>query len=294
MVKRIFHISFAVSILVHIIFGTIVWIESLRKPRPERRETVEFVIDERKAQAVEEEQRRQIVEQDKSVNDEIPEDAKFLSQQNQKVKEETRAQNRGTFTNQAAQNLAEQRQKVEKPKERNRKLDHGLPTFEALKPKFEWDNMGSKSQERSTASQSDDYLKDVKTGVQTMLSTREFLYYSYYNRIKAQLKQYWEPKIKEKVKRIFAQGRQIASDQDRITKVVIHLNDAGVLIRVQVVGESGVRDLDDAAVEAFRAAAPFPNPPKGIVDADGTIKIRWDFILESADMRMPGQDRVSL
>jgi protein TonB len=52
-------------------------------------------------------------------------------------------------------------------------------------------------------------------------------------------------------------------------------------MRVQVVGESGVKDLDDAAVEAFRAAEPFPNPPKGIVDADGTIKINWDFILEA-------------
>jgi TonB family protein len=295
MAKRIFQISLVVSILLHLIFGTIVWIESLRKPRRER-QVVEVTFEERKSEMTpeNEEKRRQIVEQDKTVNDEIPEDAKFLSQQNQKVKEETRAVNRGTFTNQAAQNLAEQRQKVEKPKERPRKLDQGLPTFEALKPKFDWDNLGKQAQQRQTASSSDDYLKDVQNGVQTMLNTREFLYYSYYNRIKAQLKQYWEPKIKEKVKRIFAQGRQIASDQDRITKVIIHLNNSGILIRVQVVGESGVRDLDDAAVEAFRAAAPFPNPPKGIVDNDGTIKIRWDFILEAADTRMPGQDRIAL
>jgi protein TonB len=50
---------------------------------------------------------------------------------------------------------------------------------------------------------------------------------------------------------------------------------------VQVVSDSGVRDLDQAAVEAFQEAAPFPNPPSGIVDSDGTIKIRWDFILEA-------------
>jgi len=58
------------------------------------------------------------------------------------------------------------------------------------------------------------------------------------------------------------------------------------LIKVQVIGRSGIQDLDDAAVEAFKAAAPFPNPPKGIVDEDGTIRIRWDFILE-ANNRMP-------
>ena len=114
-----------------------------------------------------------------------------------------------------------------------------------------------------------------------MLSTREFVYFSYYNRIKDKLRQYWEPKIKEKVTRIFRQGRTIASDADKITKVIIVLDGKGILQKVQVVGESGVSDLDDAAVEAFRAAAPFPNPPKGIVEQDGLIRIRWDFILEA-------------
>ena len=50
---------------------------------------------------------------------------------------------------------------------------------------------------------------------------------------------------------------------------------------MKVVGESGLHDIDEAALEAFRAAEPFPNPPKGIVEKDGTIKIRWDFILEA-------------
>ena len=42
-----------------------------------------------------------------------------------------------------------------------------------------------------------------------------------------------------------------------------------------------MRELDDAAVEAFRQAAPFPNPPKGLIETDGTIKIRWNFVVES-------------
>ncbi|MDX9731530.1 MAG: TonB family protein, partial [Bdellovibrionales bacterium] len=67
----------------------------------------------------------------------------------------------------------------------------------------------------------------------------------------------------------------------QITSVIIILDEKGTLFRVQVVGASGIVDLDDAAVEAFRAAAPFPNPPKGIVEEDGTLKIRWDFVLEA-------------
>jgi TonB family protein len=62
---------------------------------------------------------------------------------------------------------------------------------------------------------------------------------------------------------------------------VIFLDGRGTLVRVKVLSASGMTDLDDAAVEAFKAAAPFPNPPKGIVEADGFIKIRWDFILEA-------------
>lgn len=130
-------------------------------------------------------------------------------------------------------------------------------------------------------SRTDDHLANVPTGMQTMLSTREFVYYSYYNRIKDKLRQYWEPAIKEKFERTMRQGRQIASEGDKITKVVIILDEKGTLIRVQILSASGLVDLDDAAVEAFRAAAPFPNPPKGIVEEDGTIKIRWDFVLEA-------------
>lgn len=81
---------------------------------------------------------------------------------------------------------------------------------------------------------------------------------------------------------MFKEGRNPASTgQDRVTKLMIVLNDKGTLVRVQVLMDSGVQDLDDAAIDAFRAAAPFPNPPKGIIEGDGTVKIRWDFVLES-------------
>jgi protein TonB len=80
---------------------------------------------------------------------------------------------------------------------------------------------------------------------------------------------------------MFMTGRHLASDEEKITRLIITLDINGKLIKVQVLGPSGITDLDDAAIEAFQAAAPFPNPPKGIVEADGTIKIRWDFVLEA-------------
>jgi TonB family protein len=165
-----------------------------------------------------------------------------------------------------------------------------LPNFKPMPPQPEKVDASSDTPADKVAeaagngkgpSMSDDHLKDVAKGMQTLLSTREFVYYSYYNRIKDKLRQYWEPKIKEKVTHLLRTGRTIASSTERITRVVIVLDNNGTLMKVQIIGPSGVTDLDDAAAEAFRAAAPFPHPPKGIVEEDGTIKIRWDFILEA-------------
>lgn len=244
----------------------------------------------------------QIVDQsEKAVNDEVPENSKYLSRHNQKVKEETRAQLTDKFRNssgtggvvsqkreagQVAENVKPAEDSTDETKQKDIvKHRNGLAvgkTLKDFKPDFKIgpkaDTVASGGGEGPSAT--DDNL-DKPVGMETMLSTREFVYFSYYNRIKDKLRQYWEPKIKEKVTRIFRQGRTIASDADKITKVIIVLDGKGILQKVQVVGESGVSDLDDAAVEAFRAAAPFPNPPKGIVEQDGLIRIRWDFILEA-------------
>jgi protein TonB len=229
--------------------------------------------------------KNQIVEQDeKALNQEVPEDSRFLSAQNQKVLKQTQAQNRGEF-----QNLKTKTAKAGKPQETKKalpKLSQLLSDYEpmaAMMKKQEAKTMEETEavQKGGSVSQTSDYLNNVDQGIETLLNTREFKYYTYYNRIRKQLAHYWEPKVREKMTSLFHQGRNIASTRDRITKLLIVLNQAGTLVNVQVLSDSGVRDLDDAAVEAFRAAAPFPNPPKGIIETDGTVKIRWDFVLET-------------
>ncbi|CAN5538511.1 hypothetical protein BH10BDE1_BH10BDE1_18590 [soil metagenome] len=263
---------------------------------------------------------KQIVSSDtKPINDEIDPKAKYLSQFNQRVIKEQRAAQTGKFTNDAGQGrkqaAAAPPKKTEQQAEADKDelkptenadaasdlVEHEVQTYDGgdvavasrkglqkFNPTFRKLPVVPDPTAEQTAtgdgnevSKTDDHLKNVPTGMQTMLSTREFVYYSYYNRIKDKLRQYWEPKIKEKFEKTMRQGRQIASEGDKITKVIIILNEKGTLIGVQVLSASGVVDLDDAAVEAFRAAAPFPNPPKGIVEEDGTIKIRWDFVLEA-------------
>ena len=253
----------------------------------------------------------QIVQQDRQLNDEVPVNSRFLSKHNQVVKEQTQAQLNGTFKNTDStggetremkvpgksapeQKEAREEQKAQKEAKeiltaddgvnsalanKSSKLKTFMPSFRPVAPLVNAHDEAKGGGEGPSAT--DDHLKDVKTGMQTVLSTREFLYYSYYNRIRSKLSQYWQPKIREKMERILKEGRTIASTGDKVTKIIIILDGKGTLTKVQVLGTAGVRDLDDAAVEAFRAAAPFPNPPKGMVDQDGLIKIRWDFVLEA-------------
>lgn len=311
--------SFRMYVLLSIVFhvlvvGTLLVVDHLT-PEPPKTETVSinFLSPEdlqRMAQIEELAKKKallpanQIVEQNEvSANEEAPDNARFLSAKNQKVKKQTVAAERGQFQNVKkaapqktgpkgdgkAKNVATAE---ESKKQIAKDLFKGFDASEALERQKLADKQsglgegrGNGEQNTGTGaetSQSNDYIKDVEVGLETVLNTREFKYYSYYNRIRKQLSQHWEGRVREKLSKLFKEGRApAATNQDRITKLMIVLNDKGTLVRVQVLSDSGIRDLDDAAIEAFRAAAPFPNPPKGIVEGDGTVKIRWDFVLET-------------
>ncbi len=229
-----------------------------------------------------------IVETDSNfANNQFDEKAKYHSEKSNSVEKETRAKTGESFKNalrQGAQTI--QNQKSFKKSTSTAQLLN--PTFdpyaalvkktdEQMNKEYQRGQNGAQAGETSTTN---DNLS-VQEDLITKLNTKEYKYYGYYHRIKNQLNQWWQPKVREKVARMVNQGRTIASEENKTTRLIIILNNAGTLVKVQVLAESGVRDLDDAAVEAFRSAAPFPNPPKGIIENDGTVKIRWDFVVES-------------
>lgn len=293
------------SLFLHAVL-TLVLLTSFEAPKPPESKSVvvELVVPppppevpktEEKPKVQPQDQAQQIVEQDeKSLNDEKPAKDAFLSAHDQTVKKQTVAKETGEFKNQKQQSHANKpnlppaaaKKSAQKSKPSIQDL-MGQSPAESLKKKDDYEQTKVAERERANTnsggdvSRSADYLKDIDQGAETMLNTREFKYYTYYTRIRRQLSQYWEPRVRDRLSAMFRQGRKIAADQDHITKLLITLNEAGGLVRVQVLSESGVSDLDDAATEAFRSAAPFPNPPKGIVESDGTVKIRWDFVLES-------------
>lgn len=297
-IQRAFSIFVFYSLLIHLSVGFALYFwPKTGNLQNESLTEVEFLIEESQDEAL----KRQIVEQVDQVNDEIPEDSQFLSAFNQKVVRETKAAKTGEFKNSdtdrgdlgqfekaPAPAADDMDQKTSNPPEQSasakdktlaKKID-----LKDLAPKLaKIEDLADLSAQgvRGEASQTDDHLSEVETGLQTLLSSREFVYYAYYARIKERIRQYWIPTVKQKIKIVQRSGREIASSKDRITQVVVVLNRHGELVGVQIVGPSGVHDLDQAAVEAFQSAAPFPNPPQGMVEPDGFIRIRWDFVLEA-------------
>lgn len=224
-------------------------------------------------------------------NNQINNESKFLSEKNNTVTKQTKAK-RGDEFNNTVKNSGKKQDAISKQKEVKVKttspqlFDQNFDPYAALikkdmaeeLKKFSAGQVGSGQASQATTN---DHLVDVDESLITKLNTKEYKYYGYYHRMRIQLNQWWQPKVREKITRIMRRDRNIASETDKVTRLVIVLDNKGALVKVQVIGESGFRDLDDAAIEAFRAAAPFPNPPKGIIEADGTVKIRWDFVIES-------------
>lgn len=280
------------SFLVHVAVYVTLHLTPDKKSTFAKQETIEIDYRTDSTKAV-----KQLIEQDeKRLNEDEPDAEAYLGRHTQRVVKETRAAHHGDFKNRSGQGQEKSTQEQKenpaevaqekKSKPKSKVSSQGtLPTLGDLKPtfrpqyqrQFEDIPVGKGGEVSST----NDHLKQQPVGIETMLNSREFVYYTYYQRIRSQLRQYWEPSIRERVRKIFAQGRSIASTKDHRTQVVIVLDQQGSLLKVQVVNESGVSDLDEAAVDAFRAAEPFPNPPQGMIEPDGTIKIRWDFILEA-------------
>ncbi len=121
-----------------------------------------------------------------------------------------------------------------------------------------------------------DHVDDVAEGEETLLNSKEFKYATFFNRVKRGVSQYWSPRVGEEYMRRDPYGN-IYGVKDRKTLLEIALDPEGKLVDVDVVRSSGVKFFDDVAVQSFRDASPFPNPPKGLVEGDGKIHFQFGF-----------------
>jgi TonB family protein len=131
-----------------------------------------------------------------------------------------------------------------------------------------------------TGAPSNDYIKDVPKGEETMLNSKEFRYATFFNRVKRGVSDHWNPG--EVYLRHDPYGN-IYGVKDRYTVLNVVLNSDGGLSDVSVAHSSGGGYLDDEAGHAFQLASPFPNPPQGLLENDGLIRFQFGFFFEIGD-----------
>jgi TonB family protein len=131
-----------------------------------------------------------------------------------------------------------------------------------------------------TGAPANDYLKDVPKGEETLLNSKEFRYATFFNRVKRGVSDQWNPG--EVYLRHDPYGN-IYGVKDRYTVLNVVLDSQGHLSDVTVARSSGVGFLDDEAVQAFQLASPFPNPPQGLLEDDGSIRFQFGFFFEIGD-----------
>jgi TonB family protein len=106
---------------------------------------------------------------------------------------------------------------------------------------------------------------DEAVGDRVALNTREYLYAGYLKRIRRLVNFYWDQNLQN----LPSSVRLTRSSYE--TSVETVLNADGALEIIEIIRPSGSEPLDNAVVQAFRIAGPFPNPPEGLVEKDGRV-----------------------
>jgi TonB family protein len=88
----------------------------------------------------------------------------------------------------------------------------------------------------------------------------------------------WTTRVEDEVSKRDPTG-SIYLWKDRRTVVEFTIDLRGELKDVHVTSPSGVGYLDDMAVDAFRRAERFPNPPPGLFNENGTATMGFGFVL---------------
>ncbi len=108
-----------------------------------------------------------------------------------------------------------------------------------------------------------DFIRE-KPGDATMLNAKEFRYFGYIQKIKRQVNFYWTQALDN-----IGPIRERLTRTEYTTVVHVVLDRNGNLASISLVRTCGVRAFDEATLDAFRIAAPFPPPPPGLLDSSG-------------------------
>ena len=136
--------------------------------------------------------------------------------------------------------------------DRRRSIDRLIPDFRVLA-------------DLDSSPANDVMDEDIELGDGTYLNTKSFKYASFFNRFHRSVSRHWNP-ITEYRRR--DPTGHVYGPRSRYTVLEVELNADGGLIASRVLRSSGLDFLDREAIASLKRAAPFPNPPAGLLDDD--------------------------
>jgi len=122
--------------------------------------------------------------------------------------------------------------------------------------------------------------RTLPEGSENMLNTKQSIYYSFYSRLYEAIGPIWQSRARE------VPYRRQLSPGDYVTIVDIVLDRDGNLVETRYLQSAGVADFDDAVESSWRKIGRFPNPPRGLLNAEGKLHIVWSFTFQ-IDNRVP-------
>ena len=287
---RLFYFLLGGVLLVHLLFMVVELKDHFYSQNPPQRPSaIKLKLVQESTKYQKKFSRKQIVQSEDTTSNEPKKDA-FLSDKNRSFERQTMAKTIDSFKkaaqgNSQSNSTSEERKGAKKnaPHLKDLKLsDFGIASGGPMpQPQKAVGKKGMSNGDplEQGLSATNDYVQEMQLGDFTHLNTIEYKHYGFFHRIRQKLEQFWGKSIREKSQAIFRSGRTIAS-QDYVTSLQVTLNDRGEIVGVKILGSSGVKELDDAALESFKQAGPFPNPPKDLL-VNGIATIEWGFVVKS-------------
>jgi TonB family protein len=127
-----------------------------------------------------------------------------------------------------------------------------------------------------------DPSKQLEEGDRTLLNRKETRYWAFFDRVKRQIEREWTPHVEYRRRDPYG---NVYGVKDRYATVEVVLNPDGSIRKLRMAKTSGLDFYDDEAVRALNAAAPFANPPEGLMDENGLVRFTFGFYFEISSGR---------
>ena len=181
-----------------------------------------------------EKEKMQVVDRLQDANEKESPDSQYLSNKNNVVEEETKSRPAPITENKVAEKKNEKKKKSQEQVSEDEILASdtsltNIPNLSQLKVKLEDMERISRNLKPPETS---DYLPNVLEKDRTVLNTKEFMFFSYYERIKKRVGMFWTPALEKKYRKMYYANISL-DDRDLTTKLIIVLDGEGNIDRIE-------------------------------------------------------------